>query len=107
MAEGELQLGAQQREWAAQLVAGVGDEAALAIERLLEPVEHLVERDREVLQLVAGARDRKPLPGGVAGDRLRAAAHRFDRAQRHAGEGVACERGEGERQRAADDQLIA
>ena len=41
--EGHVDLGPQHRQRRAQLVAGVGDEAALRVERRLQPVEHRVE----------------------------------------------------------------
>ena len=47
--EREVELGAKQRERRPQLVPGLGDEAALALERSLEPGEHLVERLAEPL----------------------------------------------------------
>ena len=43
-ARSELELGLEQRERRAQLVARVGDEAALARDALLEPSDHLVQR---------------------------------------------------------------
>jgi hypothetical protein len=39
-------------------VTGLGDEAALALERGLESCEHRVERLAQALELVAGAGDR-------------------------------------------------
>jgi hypothetical protein len=44
LAQRQLELGLQEREWRAELVARVGDEAALACERALEAVEHRVQR---------------------------------------------------------------
>ena len=44
MAQRELELRAQQRERSPELVARLGDEAALVLEGGLEPVEHLVQR---------------------------------------------------------------
>src|SRR5205807_349146 len=63
--EREVELGAKQRERRPQLVPGLGDEAALALERGLEPSEHLVERLAEPLELVPRARHRQPLSGAV------------------------------------------
>src|SRR5690349_15134579 len=54
--ESELDLGADKRERGAQLVARVGDEAALALHRALEPGEHLVQRRPEPGDLVVRAR---------------------------------------------------
>lgn len=50
-----VQVGADDRERAAQLVRGVVDELALGAERLVEPVQHGVHRVGEVAQLVLGA----------------------------------------------------
>jgi hypothetical protein len=57
-------------------VGGVGDERALAAERVLEAGQQRVDRVAEVLEVVDGAVERKPpveaggrdLPGGL-GDR--------------------------------------
>ena len=51
---------AQRRERRAQLVRGVGDEAALGLARLLERGEHRVERLRELADLVARVRRGQP-----------------------------------------------
>ncbi len=53
-AQGQLQLGLQERQGRPQLVARVRDEAALALEPVLEPTEHRVERLPETADLVAG-----------------------------------------------------
>ena len=50
-----VQLPAQDGQRRAQLVRGVGDELALGGERRRQPVEHVVERIRQHLQLAAGA----------------------------------------------------
>ena len=49
---------AHDRERGAKFVGGVGDEPLLALERGLEPVEHLVEGLGEFVELVAGAAQR-------------------------------------------------
>ena len=56
-----LELGLQDRERRAQLVARVGDELALALEGVLEPREHLVERLPEPADLVVRLRQRQAL----------------------------------------------
>ena len=53
--ERDLDLGADDRQRRAQLVRGIGDEAALAVERAGEPVEHPVDRVGELAQLVVRA----------------------------------------------------
>ena len=54
--EGHVDLGAQHRQRGAQLVAGVGDEPALGVERGLQPVEHRVEPGGQLGDLAAGSR---------------------------------------------------
>ena len=51
-------LGPEQRQRCPQLVARVGDEAALMLEGRVQPGEHVVERDGEARDLVARARHR-------------------------------------------------
>ena len=75
------------RQWRAQLVRGVGDELALARERVLglgagglEVVEHLLERAPEPADLVVGARARKRAAGVAGlGDVAGAGGQRRDR----------------------------
>ena len=55
-AQRSLQLGLDDGHGRAQLVAGVGDEVALALERAAEAIEHLVQRFAEPADLVAGGR---------------------------------------------------
>ncbi len=57
LAERQLELRAEKREWRAKLVAGVRDEAALPLEGELEPIEHLVQGLAQPLELVPGRRD--------------------------------------------------
>ena len=65
----------------AQLVRGIGREALLGIERALKPVEHVVKRHRELIDLVAAARVRQTdarlevLPVGDGVGRGRELAH--------------------------------
>ena len=91
--EGQLELGLEEGERRAQLVARVGDEAPLAREAVLDPGEHLVERLPQPRDLVA----RRAAPGAArrsddAEISSRAPPHRLDRPQRRAGEDVAAER---------------
>ena len=88
MPQRELELGAQQRERSAQLVACVRDEAALAREGSLQPAEHLVQRLAEPPELVArrrdgqpAARDRTPTPPPPRGASTRPAGARLRRPQ--------------------------
>ncbi len=53
-ADEQVQLPAQDGQGRAQLVRGVGDEFALRGERRLEPVEHVVQRFRQGVELSAG-----------------------------------------------------
>ncbi len=104
VALGDLELGLVRGERGAQLVAGVVDEAALALERRLEPGERLVEGLAQPPELVGRRRDRQPLAGVGRGDRRRAPPHRLDGAQRGRGRAVAGERGQQQGDRAADQQ---
>src|SRR5581483_3960179 len=105
LAKRELELRPQSCERCPQLVAGVRDEAALALETRLEPAEHLVQRLAQALELVAGRRHGQPLAWCLGGDRRRTSAHRLDRAEREAGEQVAGPGREEERDRPCDQQL--
>src|SRR5207244_12291253 len=58
--EREVELRAEERERRAQLVARLGDEVSLPLDRRLEPREHLVQRLAEAVELVA--RPRHPQP---------------------------------------------
>ena len=105
MAQRELELGAQERERRPELVARVGDEAALVLERRLEPLEHVVQRLGEPRDLVLRRWHGQPAARGRGGDGARLAPHLFDRAQGRAGEHVPGERREQECERRADEQL--
>ena len=93
----QLQLGPQDPERGAQLMAGVGRELPLAGEGGLEPVEHLVQRPAQPGDLVAGRRDGQALVGPRGRDARRPAAHRLDRPQRGGGDAPARDRGQHER----------
>ena len=58
-AQADVELGAHRRQRGAQLVRGVGDEAALLLDAVLDAVEHGVEGRGEVGDLVAGAAGRR------------------------------------------------
>ena len=102
-AQRQLELGAQDRQRRAQLVAGVGDERALARERDLQAAEHRVERVAQARDLVARRRHGQPALG-LAGQLGGAPAHPLDGPQRGGGDGVAGQRGDQQRERAADRQ---
>ena len=107
LVERELDLGAQQRERRAQLVAGVRNEAPFALERGPESREQVVERVAEAGELVARRGDWQPLVEVRFGERRGLCAHTLDRAEGAGGERVADQRNEQERDRAADDQLAS
>ena len=104
VAEGELELGAVQGERGAELVARVVDEPALALDRRLEALEHLVQRRPEASELVIGWRHREPLARIAGRDLGGPAAHPFDRVQGGSGSPVPRERRQEERDRAADQK---
>src|SRR5439155_23975217 len=64
VAQRELELGPQEGEWRAQLMSRVGDEVPFPLERVLEPLEHCVQRVAEPLELVAGGWHGEPLARG-------------------------------------------
>jgi hypothetical protein len=66
VARDELELGPEHRQRRAQLVAGVGGEAALALEAVLEPREHLVEGRAETMELVVPTAERQALVQAIA-----------------------------------------
>src|SRR5439155_14258056 len=92
--EGELDLRPQVREWCSQLVARIGDETPLSLQRRLQPGEHLVERLTQPRDLVLGACDGETLGESVGRDRRCACAHALDRAQCGGRDQVADQRGE-------------
>ena len=77
--EGHVDLGPQHRQRRAQLVAGVGDEPALRVERRLQPVEHRVEARGQLGHLAPGVPQRQT---GVERLDRQAARGRRDRVQR-------------------------
>ena len=99
-----LQLGLQHRQRGAELVAGVGHEPALALKRLLQAGEHLVQRLAEAADLVLRGRQRQPLAAALQGDPLRPLAHRLDRREAGGGEPVADPGCEQDRDRNADQE---
>jgi hypothetical protein len=88
-------------------VAGVGDERAFAVAGALEPGEQVVEGYPEAVDLVLGGGEWEPGVGvdvGELGGRL---AHRVHRSHDGAREAVPGERGDEQRQAAADQQRAA
>jgi len=80
---GQLELAPQDRQWRAELVAGVVDEGALPGQRRLDPLQHGVERAPQVGDLVVAGRLLKALAGlgqanraGLLGDAPVAAVRR-------------------------------
>jgi hypothetical protein len=61
LAGGDVERGAHHRQWRAQLVRGVGDEAALRVEGGFEPCQEPVDRVGEILQLITRALQGEPL----------------------------------------------
>ena len=85
---------------------GVGDEPLLALERGLEPVEHLVERLGKFVELVAGTAQRDPrrqvvFRGGAGGG-----GDPVHGAQRAPGDDPAEDRGEGDDHRERDQRVL-
>ena len=93
-----------QGERGPELVAGVVDEAPLALDRRLEPGEHRVQRLREPGELVVASPRGKPLGEVAGGDELGALTHLLDRPQGGGDRRVAGERGEEQGDRAADQE---
>ena len=105
-AQREVELRAQQRERRPQLVARVGDEAALVLEGRVEAREHLVQRRREPRDLVPRRRHRQPARLARR-DRLRPAPQDLDRPQRAGRERVAAEGGGEQGEREEEEELVA
>ena len=107
-AQGEVHAQQKLAQRCAELVAGVGDQPALALDAGLHTREQVVEGLREACKLVAGLGHRQA-KRGVGRLRARAAAHALDRIQRHAGDAVADDprdqQGAGEGDRELDQQL--
>jgi hypothetical protein len=85
-------------------VTRVGDECALAVERLLEAVEHRVEGLAEPRHLVVGAAHWQALPGIGLADLRGTKPHGLNRPQRGGCDPVARERRQQERHRPADQE---
>jgi hypothetical protein len=102
--EGDVELGAHDRQGRAQLVRRVGHEAPLALEGRLEALEHRVEGVGELAQLVARAVQRDTRVERAIGDRARRGRDAADRAQRAAGHHPARRhRGDGDEQQGAPE----
>ncbi len=102
--ERELRLAADDRDRGAQLVRGVGHEAALPLERGLEAAEQLVEHRGEPPELVVGVLHREPRVQRARTDARRALRHRRHGAQALARERVAAARGEQQHERRDDGE---
>src|SRR5690349_871769 len=76
-----LQLYADAGQRAAQLVSRVGDECPLPGSGPRQPVDHVVQRDREAMDLVVRGRYGQTLLGVGAGDPFGPGPERLDRAQ--------------------------
>ena len=78
----QVQAGVDGRQWAAQLVAGVGDEPALAsvAASIRSSMVFMVVASAAISSVGGG--DRQPGVQVAGGDRVGLAAHRLDRAQR-------------------------
>jgi hypothetical protein len=82
----DLEVGADDGKRVAQLVGGLVDELALGLERVVDAPEHVVERVRQLAQLV-GRSPEVDAPRQVRGlDLLRDARDPLDRAQHDARE---------------------
>ena len=103
--ERDLDLGADDRQRRAQLVARVGHEAALAVEGGGQAVEHPVDGVREVAQLVLGAAHLDPLVHPLLRDAPGEPGHPPQRRQRAARDEVA-ERGREDQRAAKGEQEL-
>ncbi len=79
-----LEQRAHARDRRPELVARVGDELALAVDGDVEPLEQLVQRLGQTVELVARTRLVHPAVQIAGADRVDRPAHRVDRAQRPA-----------------------
>jgi hypothetical protein len=104
-AKGEIEFRAEKREWCAELMAGVGDEAALVLDGGLKAREHVVQSGGESRDLVSRGRKRKARWFSRR-DRLCAATHGLHGSKRGGGERVAAERCRNECEREEDDELV-
>jgi len=103
-AGGQFELGAQDGQRGAQLVAGVGDEPAFALQRVVQPVQQLVDGHAQRGDLVPGAGCGEASFGVVGADGGGLAAHAFDRAQRRGGEQPGSQAGQPDRDRPQDHE---
>ena len=103
--ERDLDLGADDGQRRPQLVARVGDEATLALERLGEAVEHPVDGVGELAQLVLRPDHRDPLVHALLRDPLGETGDPPDRRQRAAGDDVAERRRDQQRAREGEEEL--
>jgi len=104
VAEADVELGAHDGQRRAQLVRRVGHQLVLLGDPLLEAVEHRVERDREVADLVARARHRDALVEPVDPDPVGLRGHPLHRHQRLARQPPADEGGADQRRRPGQQQ---
>ena len=85
-AQAHVELRAHHGERRAEVVRGVGDQALLLRDAVLQAVEHRVERHGQMGELVGAAGHRDPLAEPVDPDLLGLRRHPLDRAQGLAGE---------------------
>ena len=83
---GDVEEGLRDRQRGAQFVGGVGGESLLFGDVGFEPREEAVDGVGEILQLVAGPREREALVEVALGDLPRGRRHRAQRAQDAAGD---------------------
>src|SRR6266545_2305070 len=84
--EGDFDEGAVDGQGCAQLVGGVGDESALAVEGTVQASEHGVEGVCEVLDLVAGAVQGDAFVEAAVSDAAGGGGDLLQRVQRPSGE---------------------
>ena len=80
----QIHLGLEDAERCPELVTGLVHESPLAVEGLVQPVEHAVQRLGEALELVAGLGHRQPSIGLGRGDRRGFGPELLDGAERRA-----------------------
>jgi hypothetical protein len=100
--QGDVHLGAQHRQRGAQLVAGVGDEAALRVEGRLQPVEHRVETRGQLGDLAAGVTQAGARVQGLGGEAPRRGRDGVQRAEDPPDEHPGHHRGRSDDQRERD-----
>ena len=81
LGERELELAPENRERRAQLMAGVVDERALARERRLDALQHVVERSAQLSDLVTSWREWQSPAGLAQRDPFRLRGHASHRAK--------------------------